>query len=455
MALDGWICEVLILDIRVLRYKFKYFHIFELHNPNAMKNILFLVILNSLYLSQSLAQWTQLSSGTNNTLNEIFFPALDTGFVAGNSGTLLRTVDGGITWTTMSSFTTLNLNDIYFINTQQGFVVGDSGYFAATSDGGLNWSVSYLSNNNFIKLNSVYFTTSLIGYAGGSENFAFGIIFKTIDGGVSWTVTTTPTSFLDMDYKRILFPSFTTGYALSRGYCIKTTDGGDNWFITDTALVNSGGMFSILEDAYFFSEDTGYVVGWYNPFCGYTVNGGVNWADQFVSNNQWYSIDFPSQQTGYMIGWSQLVKTVDGGQTWTDITSALIQVGGIYSMDFTDEVTGYACGDAGRILKTTFGGTTGIVELENDLNFNVFPNPSTGQFYVATNQFSLSEKHQFHLDFFDIFGKLVYTQPMNSPSQFIDLNLIDGVYLMKLTSDSKSSYKKIVLLNEAATKGSR
>lgn len=396
--------------------------------------------------NHSVAQWTQLISGTTNTLNEIFFPAVDTGFVAGNAGTLLRTVDGGVTWTTINSFTTLDLNDVYFINTQQGFVVGDSGYFASTTDGGINWLVSYVSNTNFIKLNSVYFATPLIGFAGGSEDFSFGIIFKTTDGGISWNVTNTPTSIFDMDYKRILFPSSAIGFALSRGHCIKTIDGGDNWFITDTALVNSGGMFSILEDAFFFSVDTGYIVGWYNPFCGYTINGGINWVDQFVSNNQWYSIDFPTQQTGYMVGWSQLVKTLDGGQTWNDITSPLIQTGGIYSMDFTDDVTGYACGDAGRILKTTLGGTTGINEPDNGMNFTVYPNPSSGWFYVNMNQLTSRETQQLQLEFFDISGKLIFTQFMNSRTQFIDLSLNDGVYVLKLTFKAKTSYQKIIIL---------
>jgi photosystem II stability/assembly factor-like uncharacterized protein len=211
-------------------------------------------------------------------------------------------------------------------------------------------------------------------------------MFKTTDGGLSWEETITPVSFFDINYKRIVFPTPDIGYALTRGMCMKTIDGGDHWFVTDTALVTSGGMFSILEDAYFFSADTGYIVGWYNGFSGYTVNGGESWTDRLLSdNNQWYSIDFPSREVGYLVGWNQLMKSSDGGQSWQDETSGLISSYGIYSMDFTDDHTGYACGANGIIIKTTSGGITHTKDIIVTNDLIVFPNPSDGRFQIELN----------------------------------------------------------------------
>ncbi len=324
------------------------------------------------------AQWSAQNSGTTNALNEITFPAADTGFVAGENGTLLRTYNGGQSWTTLSSGTSKHLTDVFFLNTQTGFVVGDSGYFGKTTDGGTTWTVSYLTSVGQVSLGAVCFTSSQIGYAAGNDGFMFGIIFKTINAGASWTVCNSPTSFMSISYSRLVFPNATVGYALTRGMCMKTIDAGNNWFITDTAYVNSGAMFSILEDAHFFSQDTGYIVGWYNGFTGYTTNGGTNWTDHFVLGTQWYAVDFPSRQVGYLVGWGQLGKTADGGLTWQDITTPLIQSSGIYSMKFTDNNTGYACGINGLILKTTNGGTTGIIAEMSNAVLSVYPNPSSG-----------------------------------------------------------------------------
>ena len=410
-----------------------------------MKSIFQFLFLIFLFPVGVFAQWTQLTSGTTQVLNELIFPATDTGYVVGDEGTLLRTTDGGTNWTQLNISTTKNLNDIYFLDSQTGYVVGDSGFFASTVDGGSSWNSTYLNASGELNLNSVFFTSVLTGYAGGSVNFTQGIILKTTDGGINWTVTNTPVGSLDINYKRIVFPDPNIGYALSRGMCIKTIDAGSNWFVTDTNLVNSGGMFSILEDAYFFSADTGYIVGWYNPFSGYTVNGGTTWIDQLVLNNQWYSIDFSSPQTGYMIGWSQLVKTTDGGQTWWDITSPLIQLGGIYSMDFTDDNTGYACGENGRILKTTNGGITGIESLDFENKLSVYPNPSNGLVNIKIDKVIFSENESSQVQLLDICGKVVFEHVLRENESRLEVQLNKGMYFVKIENNGNTYMEKLVI----------
>ena len=333
----------------------------------------------------STAQWTQLNSGTSESLNEIVFPAPDTGYVVGENGLIIRTLNGGEEWTALDAGTTKHVNDIFFFDPRNVVIVGDSGLFSITYDAGEHWSTTYLMPEQPIDLSSVFFTSSLIGFVGGRTNVSSGIILKTTDGGLSWEETVKPASFLDVQYKRIVFPTPDIGYALTRGMCMKTTDGGNHWFVTDTALVSSGGMFSILEDAFFFSADTGFIVGWYNGFSGYTTNGGESWTDQLLSNNQWYSIDFPSRDIGYLVGWSQLMKTSDGGQTWQDETSPLISNSSLYSMEFTDNNTGYACGANGVIIKTSSGGITNTKSIIVSDDLIIYPNPSGGRFQIEMN----------------------------------------------------------------------
>ncbi|PKL84728.1 MAG: hypothetical protein CVV22_11520 [Ignavibacteriae bacterium HGW-Ignavibacteriae-1] len=394
----------------------------------------------------SYSNWKQLNSGTENTLNEIYFPTENTGFAVGEKGTMLKTVDGGNSWTILEMETEHDIHDLFFFDSNVGCVVGDSGYFAQTTDGGSNWIISYLIEDDFLKLSSVCFTSTLIGYVGGSENFSSGIIFKTSDGGQSWTKTSIPESIFDINFTKIVFPEPQIGYAITRGMCMKTVDAGDNWFITDTNLVKSGDMFSILEDVHFFSADTGFIVGWYNPFCAYTTNGGENWIDQFVLHNQWYSIDFPSRQIGYLAGWGQMAKTTDGGLSWTEISIAQNLAANIYSISFANDSVGFACGDNGMIIKTINGGTTGIEELNLAGNINIYPNPSNGLFTIDSAQDVIEFSNSMNLEVYNLSGQLVLETILTYPFMAFKLtNLPNGTYIVKIFNGENIYTEKVIL----------
>jgi photosystem II stability/assembly factor-like uncharacterized protein len=390
------------------------------------------------------AQWTQLVSGTTKTLQEIFFPVPDTGFVVGDSGTVLRTFDGGTTWAPLNPGTIKSINDIYFLNSQTGFIVGDSGFFAKTTNAGTTWNSTYISNPDPIDLGCVYFTDTNTGYVGGTELTQYGgIILRTANGGTTWMLTNTPTAVFSINYQRLDFPSPDTGYALTRGICVKTVDAGNNWFVTDTALVASGNMFSILQDCYFFSPDTGYIVGWYGGFSGYTFDG-YNWYDQLIGNNQWYAVDFPSRQTGYMLGWGSLYKTTNGGQGWWDVTTPLITTApALYSMDFTDNNTGYACGDFGFIMKTTNGATNGMDDEQLKTPLTIFPNPFSEKCTVRFPELI----QQGTLTITDVVGRTVREIAVsNSLEVSIGRNELQaGIYFLHLRSPQGDQVSKIVL----------
>ena len=77
------------------------------------------------------SQWTTISSGTT-CLNSVCFPDANTGYIVGNFGTILKTVNSGLTWTALSCGTTRHLNSVCFINANTGFAVGDSGLILKT-----------------------------------------------------------------------------------------------------------------------------------------------------------------------------------------------------------------------------------------------------------------------------------------------------------------------------------
>jgi photosystem II stability/assembly factor-like uncharacterized protein len=71
--------------------------------------------------------WTQLNNTTGNALNSVFFINANEGWIAGNSGTILHSTDGGVNWTAQTSGTSAILMDVFFTSSENGYAVGNSG----------------------------------------------------------------------------------------------------------------------------------------------------------------------------------------------------------------------------------------------------------------------------------------------------------------------------------------
>ena len=69
--------------------------------------------------------WNPQTSNTTATLRSVYFINNDTGYTVGNSGTILKTTDGGYNWISQTSNTTYDLLSVYFINADTGFTVGN------------------------------------------------------------------------------------------------------------------------------------------------------------------------------------------------------------------------------------------------------------------------------------------------------------------------------------------
>ena len=63
-----------------------------------------------------------------------------TGYAVGNSGTILKTTDGGANWVAQTSGTANICSDVHFpVDATTGYAVGSSGTILKTTDGGANW----------------------------------------------------------------------------------------------------------------------------------------------------------------------------------------------------------------------------------------------------------------------------------------------------------------------------
>lgn len=394
-----------------------------------------LLLLFLLGVTAAKAQWQPLVSGTSQNLNEIHFPVADTGYVVGENGTVLRTTNGGFVWDKLNTRQTVNFHEIHFLTGSEGWIVGDSGTVCKTVDAGSSWNCRFVPGADSIDLLAIHAIDRQNLIIGGFHIDQAGYMAKSVDGGLTWQKANIENYLWAIGILKIGMINPTTGFATTRGNVLKTTDGGLNWYIQDTASVRRGAMFLVLEDLAFFpNNDTVYACGWYPGYFGRSVNGGAQWQHDYAY--EFYNLDFINPRVGYVGGWGNLRKTTDGGQTFMDASGGNVMlISNIYSIDFTDEWTGYACGTAGKIIKTMNGGTTSVRENLREDRVKCFPNPTNGPV-------GLSKTCSVVL--FDVSGKQLEAW---GETNKVDLsNRPNGLYLLHLIDEQGQTIQRSKVL---------
>ena len=312
-------------------------------------HLVFLLVLFSTL--RALGQWSPVSSGTTSNLNGTHLLDSGTGFVVGDTGTILKTTDLGATWAPLASGTTRILHDVYLFDPNQGVAVGDRGLILRTTDGGTNWqSVASRVTDG---LWSVSFNGAN-GICGGDSET---ILYST-DSGVSWQISQTGFFAPPLLGAQMLSP--TTGFVAGQNSIFQplvgtSINGGVNWdfqaFYFDG---NEGGC----TDVFFLEQNTGLVSGVVFDGRGAlarTTDGGTNWSTSFFDQGM-QGIDFPTADIGFAVGWAgTILHTANAGVTWIAQTSGTSA--NLNDVSFAgDALTGIAIGEGGTILRTTNGG---------------------------------------------------------------------------------------------------
>jgi photosystem II stability/assembly factor-like uncharacterized protein len=83
--------------------------------------------------------WVAVPSGVSADLNAIAFPTPSVGWVVGQSGTVLRSTNGGATWQKIGFPTDEDLVRVTATSDQAARVTTSGGKIFATADGGKSW----------------------------------------------------------------------------------------------------------------------------------------------------------------------------------------------------------------------------------------------------------------------------------------------------------------------------
>ncbi len=390
--------------------------------------------------SQTVSNWTELTSPTSQPLTDARFWSADIGWMSGEQG-VARTTDGGANWSMVN--TPDDAEAVYFISANEGWLCGNNGMLRHSTDGGAQWTAQ--TSNVFDKLRDIWFADALHGWSVGRN----GLLIYTSDGGQTWNPQTSPATD---DLRGIHMLDDQEGWISgSDGLILYTENGGANWV---AQLSVPDGEEDEFEAVFALDDQHVWAAGGMGRIYA-TTNGGVNWAAQ-TSGTMMALMDifFVNADTGWVCGAGGfLAMTTDGGQNWNvQSTPVSPTFNAIY---FVNNAPGYLAGGDGSMLKlageeTPSGVTTSPPGVVHELTLAAaYPNPFNP---TTTIEFTVGSAGPVRLQIYDILGQSVATlingnlQPGAYHTQFNGTGLSSGLYFYRLEAGRQVRTRTMTLL---------
>lgn len=289
-----------------------------------MKKFLLPLVILLVTFTINAQQFIEQTSGTTNALRTVSVVNANIAWIAGASGTVLRTTDGGTTWTNVS-------------------VTGLSG-----------------------TINNIYGYSATLAFASANPSapVAEAELWRTSDGGTTWTKVL----FQD-DAGDVAFFNAVVMFDANNGFCtgdpvggrwtnFKTTDGGLTWDSTGMFLPQVGTEAGWNNGIQVMGDRLWY--GTSNSKIYYSTNRGASFTAIACPVGNTFAIWFTSPTTGMVAGslgsgTAVMAKTTDGGATWTTVTPGGT-TGTVYSVMGKGDVW-YHSRSTGFYRSTDFGAT--------------------------------------------------------------------------------------------------
>jgi photosystem II stability/assembly factor-like uncharacterized protein len=289
-----------------------------------------------------------------------------TGWICGDAGTLLKTINGGQNWTQVNA-TVSDLNSIIFKDTNIGVAVGDDGRIIRTTNGGTNWIVTASGTaEQFRKVSS---GSGSIFVAAGDN----GLVSVSTDNGATWNIKNAGTT---LRFRGTATAGTNKVWAAGENGLIKySTDGGNTWSDQTSGISNND-----INDIQFVDENVGYAGADGSNFI-FTTDGGQSWAPRNSGIFfDLYGIYFQDANIGWGVSIvGTIFFTTDGGNSWTSQPCGSAFT--LREAHFLHQGKGWTVGDNGTVVMYT--DNTVPVEL-NSFNASVTENNVSLNWSTAT-----------------------------------------------------------------------
>lgn len=284
-------------------------------------------------------------------------------------------------WNIKPSGTTNGINAVKLLDANTGFACGDYNTVLKTTNGGNTWqpvATSGIPLVTFLSIDALSNNKIFVARNG---------LFVTENGGATWTQwgNYAGSAYSIRSIKAI---NDSTAFITKGGYILKTSNKGASWTAHYSFPDLTGPM------VFTGNNDTAFAVSgrtWDNVSYGSihrSVDGGNTWTDLALNSLQITAIHFRNGRTGYYAAFDNSVyKSHDGGVTWTSIGSPV--AGGadyITGLLFPNDTVGYVITQNGAIYKTNNGGTTWIIDRAAHVSNGSYDVPLSALASVNTQQ---------------------------------------------------------------------
>jgi photosystem II stability/assembly factor-like uncharacterized protein len=437
-----------------------------------MKNLYrkILIISSIIFLlysarSYSLQYWIQQPSPVTVDLWDVIFLDSLTGWIAGDSGLIMKTTNGGSNWIIQNTETDKMIRKLFVVNenllwaiTWEIFPPPGSYYgsiFMKSTNGGDTWDHEMYADSN-VFINTIYFIDSLKGFIAGYPS----VLRFTTDGGKEWADTHIDSSFVsgfpifDIKFYNDEFGHACGGVIDIAGAVYSSYDGGRSWTSTTVGPepINSLYIFDSL-NAIGAGGDFEYGTSTITTF-----DAGKNWLYRELEVfGIAMAIDFRTRSEGWIaMGIAEmLLYTLDSARTWDTLsTPGRVPT---YDLIFVDEKHGWCVGAEGTILKYNYNKVNvndPVVNIPSSHRlYQNYPNPFNP---VTKISYSIVESANAEIKIYDLTSREMKTIVNNfhSPGKYVidfDGNdLASGVYIYRLIVSGKNNTftesKKMILL---------
>ncbi len=260
-------------------------------------------------------------------------------------------------WSEELLYAEVTLKGVHFQDDDTGWVSGfassgqNFGFVYKTTNGGDSWSSSPAVAGALF--GGVTFFDFQNGWIAANK----GRMFSSSNGGATWTAREDLPVDSSQSLRRLAFVGTDSGWAVGTdGIIIRTIDGGANWTLQATPTGHG------LSGVSFIDAQNGLVCG-LNGTILRTTNGGLAWTLQDAGTSaDLRDISFIDANNGWAVGSNgTILHTSNGGSSWeaqdADVVSQL------WSVRFVNDTTGWVVGDDGLVLRTSNGGLSWLVQL--------------------------------------------------------------------------------------------
>ncbi len=288
-------------------------------------------------------EWAEFNSGTSLSLTSVYFTDQTHGFAVGGdtwlNGIKVQTTDGGDTWQ-LDTLGDKQLFGIHFNQNKIGHAVGIDGYLFKKDSPQSEWRFHKLPNWDILR--DVCFYDGDNGVVVGGAAFKYGVLLTL---GANFTPIVIDT--FENELSAVCYSDEKTVHVSGYGIILRSTDGGVNWTISET----KGDFYRSI---HFPTSTTGYIAG-YSGSILKTTDAGQSWkklidGDKItVKNTPFRSVHFVDAEKGYLVGdKGTFWRTLNGGNDWQIVKD--FPKTDLYDV-FVIENTGYIVGENGRIFR--------------------------------------------------------------------------------------------------------